>query len=107
MPSSRTRGRSRRSVAGRRWRLARGGVACVCRVLKNAAGVAQLIMREQDTQLEEVGQTIGVLKDMGRAIGDELEDQNMCARPAQPASQPARPPEGPGAPAAATGLGVS
>ena len=36
----------------------------------------QLIMRTQDTQLAEVGATIGTLKTMGAAIGDELEDQN-------------------------------
>eukprot|EP00051_Salpingoeca_urceolata_P019059 m.273437 g.273437 ORF g.273437 m.273437 type:complete len:245 (+) comp19339_c0_seq15:236-970(+) len=36
----------------------------------------QTIMREQDTQLEEVGQTISNLKSMGRMIGDELDDQN-------------------------------
>ncbi|EDQ91699.1 uncharacterized protein MONBRDRAFT_22769 [Monosiga brevicollis MX1] len=35
-----------------------------------------MIMREQDTQLQEVGQTIGVLRQMGQMIGDELEDQN-------------------------------
>lgn len=34
------------------------------------------IMRDQDTQLEEVGQTIGVLKSMGTLISTELEDQN-------------------------------
>ena len=37
-----------------------------------------MIMREQDSQLEEVGATIGVLKHMGTVIGDELEDQNQC-----------------------------
>lgn len=36
----------------------------------------ELIMREQDTQLEEVASTMGALKEMGAAIGDELEDQN-------------------------------
>eukprot|EP00730_Choanoeca_flexa_P014275 TRINITY_DN6181_c0_g1_i3.p1 TRINITY_DN6181_c0_g1~~TRINITY_DN6181_c0_g1_i3.p1 ORF type:complete len:248 (+),score=52.04 TRINITY_DN6181_c0_g1_i3:100-843(+) len=34
-----------------------------------------MIMREQDQQLSEVGQTIGVLKQMGTMIGDELDDQ--------------------------------
>lgn len=33
-------------------------------------------MQTQDTQLAEVGATIGTLKTMGAAIGDELEDQN-------------------------------
>jgi len=37
----------------------------------------EMIMREQDSQLEEVGATIGVLKHMGTVIGDELEDQNQ------------------------------
>jgi len=36
----------------------------------------ELIMQTQDTQLAEVGATIGTLKTMGAAIGDELEDQN-------------------------------
>jgi syntaxin 6 len=36
----------------------------------------ELIMREQDTQLEEVASTMGALKEMGAMIGDELEDQN-------------------------------
>ncbi|EGD72394.1 hypothetical protein PTSG_00414 [Salpingoeca rosetta] len=36
----------------------------------------QMVMREQDTQLQEVGQTIGVLKNMGIMIGDELDEQN-------------------------------
>ena len=36
-----------------------------------------MIMQEQDQQLEEVGQTIGVLKQMGTMIGDELESQNQ------------------------------
>ena len=35
-----------------------------------------MIMQEQDKQLEEVGQTIGVLKHMGSLIGEELEEQN-------------------------------
>lgn len=36
----------------------------------------ELIMREQDTQLAEVSSTVGVLKDMGSRINNELEDQN-------------------------------
>lgn len=36
----------------------------------------EMIVREQDKQLSEVGQTIGVLKQMGEMIGDELDDQN-------------------------------
>ena len=36
----------------------------------------QMVMREQDTQLQEVGQTIGVLKNMGVMIGDELDEHN-------------------------------
>jgi len=35
-----------------------------------------MIMREQDSQLEEVGQTIGNLRHMGEMINDELESQN-------------------------------
>eukprot|EP00040_Diaphanoeca_grandis_P012464 m.63155 g.63155 ORF g.63155 m.63155 type:complete len:246 (-) comp23247_c0_seq1:129-866(-) len=34
-----------------------------------------MIIKEQDTQLDEVGATIGVLKNMGVAISDELDDQ--------------------------------
>ena len=37
-----------------------------------------MIMREQDSQLEEVGQTIGNLRHMGEMINDELESQNEC-----------------------------
>eukprot|EP00043_Microstomoeca_roanoka_P028212 m.17257 g.17257 ORF g.17257 m.17257 type:complete len:249 (-) comp8247_c0_seq1:163-909(-) len=37
----------------------------------------QMIMREQDTQLEEVSQTVGVLKNMGIMISDELDDQSV------------------------------
>ena len=37
---------------------------------------AQQIMRKQDTQLQEVGATVGVLSTMGRTIADELDDQN-------------------------------
>ena len=33
-------------------------------------------MRDQDDQLEQVGQSVGVLKEMAHVIGDELEDQN-------------------------------
>jgi syntaxin 6 len=36
------------------------------------------IMREQDSQLEEVGQTIGNLRQMGEMISDELESQAEC-----------------------------
>ena len=43
---------------------------------RTRACLPQQIMKSQDTQLGEVGQTIGVLTTMGRAIGDELEDQN-------------------------------
>eukprot|EP00038_Savillea_parva_P008851 m.179610 g.179610 ORF g.179610 m.179610 type:complete len:250 (+) comp14804_c0_seq1:347-1096(+) len=35
----------------------------------------QLVMREQDQQLSEVHQTVGVLKTMGVAISTELDDQ--------------------------------
>lgn len=34
-----------------------------------------MIMKEQDTQLDEVGETIGVLKQMGTVIHNELEEQ--------------------------------
>lgn len=37
-----------------------------------------MIMREQDSQLEEVGQAIGNLRQMGEMINDELESQNEC-----------------------------
>ena len=33
-------------------------------------------MREQDVQLGEVEQSIGVLRDMGKMISTELDDQN-------------------------------
>eukprot|EP00052_Salpingoeca_macrocollata_P003227 m.34876 g.34876 ORF g.34876 m.34876 type:complete len:244 (+) comp13138_c0_seq4:62-793(+) len=36
----------------------------------------QLLMREQDEQLGEVTQAIGVLRQLGETIGDELDDQN-------------------------------
>lgn len=34
-----------------------------------------MIMKEQDQQLDEVTDTIGILKEMGRTIGDELDEQ--------------------------------
>mgnify|MGYP000280083769 CR=1 FL=1 len=34
-----------------------------------------MIMKEQDKQLDEVTDTIGILKEMGRTIGDELDEQ--------------------------------
>jgi hypothetical protein len=37
------------------------------------------VMREQDQQLSEVHQTVGVLKTLGEAISTELEDQAECA----------------------------
>lgn len=36
----------------------------------------EVILKEQDVQLGEVGQTLSSLRTMGEAIGDELEDQN-------------------------------
>eukprot|EP00041_Stephanoeca_diplocostata_P036465 m.1333534 g.1333534 ORF g.1333534 m.1333534 type:complete len:248 (-) comp24871_c0_seq8:3132-3875(-) len=36
-----------------------------------------MIMKEQDTQLTEVGETIGVLRNMGNVISDELDDQQV------------------------------
>jgi syntaxin 6 len=35
----------------------------------------QQIISQQDEQLEKVGQSVGVLKQMGEQIGDELEEQ--------------------------------
>ncbi|XP_065828933.1 syntaxin-6-like [Oscarella lobularis] len=35
----------------------------------------QTVMKEQDEQLELVGQSVGVLKQMGEQIGNELDDQ--------------------------------
>eukprot|EP00118_Oscarella_pearsei_P024676 m.306573 g.306573 ORF g.306573 m.306573 type:complete len:251 (+) comp41361_c0_seq1:337-1089(+) len=35
----------------------------------------QAVMKEQDVQLEMVGQSVGVLKQMGEQIGNELDDQ--------------------------------
>ena len=37
----------------------------------------QLIMNEQDVQLDQVGKTVGVLKNIGQEIGRELEEQNV------------------------------
>ena len=34
-------------------------------------------MQSQDEQLEMVGHSVGVLKTMGRRIGDEIEEQNV------------------------------
>lgn len=43
--------------------------------IENQAQAQDLIMREQDSQLDEVGATIGVLKEMGQMIGNELDEQ--------------------------------
>jgi hypothetical protein len=40
----------------------------------------EVIIREQDSQLGEVAQTLGSLRSMGQAIGDELEDQNRSVQ---------------------------
>lgn len=44
--------------------------------IENEYQTQQMVMREQDTQLSEVSQTIGVLKNMGVMIGDELDDHH-------------------------------
>lgn len=44
--------------------------------IENEEQAQATIMRQQDTQLEEVGQTINVLKTMGETIGQELDEQN-------------------------------
>ncbi|XP_031562996.1 syntaxin-6-like [Actinia tenebrosa] len=36
-----------------------------------------LLMQSQDEQIEMVGHSVGVLKTMGKKIGDEIEDQNL------------------------------
>ncbi|EDO43377.1 predicted protein [Nematostella vectensis] len=36
-----------------------------------------LLMQQQDEQLEMVGHSVGVLKTMGRKIGDEVDEQNV------------------------------
>ncbi|PFX26245.1 Syntaxin-6 [Stylophora pistillata] len=37
----------------------------------------ELMIRAQDEQLDMVGHSVGVLKNMGKKIGDEIEDQNL------------------------------
>lgn len=37
----------------------------------------KLMIRAQDEQLDMVGHSVGVLKTMGKKIGDEIEDQNL------------------------------
>lgn len=39
--------------------------------------VLQLLLRSQDEQLDMIGSSVGVLKNMSQQIGSELEDQNM------------------------------
>ena len=39
----------------------------------------QMIMRDQDDQLGEVGQAVGNLREMAVVIHDELDDQNRFA----------------------------
>lgn len=36
----------------------------------------QLIIRDQDEQLDMIGTSVGVLKNMSHQIGSELEEQN-------------------------------
>ena len=35
------------------------------------------MIQAQDDQLDMVGHSVGVLKTMGKKIGDEIEEQNM------------------------------
>lgn len=35
------------------------------------------MVRAQDEQLDLVGHSVGVLKTMGKKIGDEIEEQNL------------------------------
>lgn len=37
----------------------------------------KLMIQAQDDQLDMVGHSVGVLKTMGKKIGDEIEEQNM------------------------------
>ena len=37
----------------------------------------KLLMQSQDDQLEMVGHSVGVLKNMGKKIGDEIDEQNV------------------------------
>ncbi|XP_067662610.1 syntaxin-6-like isoform X2 [Haliotis asinina] len=37
----------------------------------------QLLMRSQDEQLDKIGSSVGILKNMSQQIGSELEDQNL------------------------------
>ena len=38
---------------------------------------SKLMIQAQDDQLDMVGHSVGVLKTMGKKIGDEIEEQNM------------------------------
>lgn len=37
----------------------------------------KLMIQAQDDQLDMVGHSVGVLKTMGKKIGDEIEEQNV------------------------------
>ena len=37
----------------------------------------KLLIRAQDEQIDMVGHSVGVLKTMGKKIGDEIEEQNL------------------------------
>ena len=37
----------------------------------------KLMIQAQDDQLDMVGHSVGVLKTMGKRIGDEIEEQNL------------------------------
>ena len=37
----------------------------------------KLMIQAQDDQLDMVGHSVGVLKTMGKKIGDEIEEQNL------------------------------
>lgn len=39
--------------------------------------MSQLIMESQDDQIQLVGHSVGVLKNMSQRIGDELDEQNV------------------------------
>lgn len=39
--------------------------------------LSKLMIQVQDEQLDMVGHSVGVLKTMGKKIGDEIEEQNL------------------------------
>lgn len=47
------------------------------RYLDDTGQQQQMIIRSQDDQLDMIGSSVGVLKNMSHQIGNELEEQNL------------------------------